>query len=117
MGAEKQEPRLLTKGREVQPNKRSRDIMTEVTKEDREALERIDDALGFLMDNEREQVLNAFARHREASTEALQTEVAALRTALRRIESAEYINSLQGTANFERLQQIARAALQESADD
>lgn len=53
--------------------------------------------------------LERFARHREASTEAL-------RTALRRIESAEYINSLQGTANFERLQQIARAAL-ENRDD
>jgi len=40
--------------------------MTEVTitQADRDALERIDDALGFLMDDEREIVLHAFARHR-----------------------------------------------------
>ena len=36
-----------------------------VTQADRDALEAIDDALGFLMDNEREIVLAALARHRQ----------------------------------------------------
>ena len=35
-----------------------------VIQADRDALAQIDDALGFLMDNEREIVLHAFARHR-----------------------------------------------------
>lgn len=37
--------------------------------------------------------------------------VEALEAALRRIDDADYINQLQGTVNFERLQSIARAAL------
>ena len=83
--------------------------VSEVTKEDREAAKQHQQR--YLTSGCSESVLlsDAFARHREASTEAL-------RTALRRIESVEYINSLQGTANFERLQQIARAAL-ENRDD
>ena len=36
-----------------------------VNDDDRRALEAIDDALGFLMDDEREIVLSAFAAHRE----------------------------------------------------
>lgn len=39
------------------------------TAADREALERIDDALGFLLDNEREIVLQAFARHAQQARE------------------------------------------------
>ena len=39
----------------------------EITQADRDALEAIDDALGFLMDNERAIVLDAFARHRLAA--------------------------------------------------
>jgi len=42
----------------------------EVTQEDRDALERIDDALGFLMEDERELVLQAFAAHRIAALSA-----------------------------------------------
>lgn len=44
--------------------------MVEVTQADRDALERIDDALGFLMDNERQIVLEAFVTHREAGHRA-----------------------------------------------
>ena len=40
------------------------DTEVTITQADRDALERIDDALGFLMDDEREIVLHAFARHR-----------------------------------------------------
>lgn len=57
-----------------------------VTAEDRAALEAIDDALGFLMDNERAIVLDAFARHRLSSTAALEAEIASLK---QRLESAE----------------------------
>lgn len=39
----------------------------EVTQADRDALEAIDDALGFLMDNERGIVLAALARHRQSA--------------------------------------------------
>lgn len=39
-------------------------LQSSVTEADRQALEQIDDALGFLMDGEREIVLQAFARHR-----------------------------------------------------
>jgi len=42
-----------------------------VTDADREALEAIDDALGFLMDNERAIVLQAFARQREQAERGL----------------------------------------------
>ena len=57
-----------------------------VTAEDRAALEAIDDALGFLMDNERAIVLDAFRAHRLSSTAALEAEIASLKA---RLESAE----------------------------
>lgn len=66
-----------------------------VTDADREALEAIDDALGFLMDNELAIVLQAFARHRAAHSPV--DEVARLREALRPFAnyrgSDEYLKS------------------------
>jgi hypothetical protein len=43
--------------------------VTDITQSDREALERLDDALGFLTHDEREIVLEAFAAHRIAAIE------------------------------------------------
>lgn len=43
-------------------------------------------------------------------------EVARLREALKRIEGDDYIHIMSGTANFECLQRIARAALKETPD-
>lgn len=57
------------------------------------------------------------ARELAERIEALEAENARLREALHRIEDASYINQLQGTANFERLQNIARAALKGGNDE
>lgn len=48
------------------------------TKADREALEAIDDALGFLMDDGRAIVLQAFARHREQAERGLREALEAI---------------------------------------
>lgn len=61
----------------------------EVTQEDRDALERIDDALGFLMEDERELVLQAFAAHRIQALSARPVQadlVEALESAIASIE-------------------------------
>lgn len=51
-----------------------------VTQADRVALEQIDDALGFLMDDERVIVVQAFARHRLATIEECAKAIAGLPT-------------------------------------
>jgi ribosome-binding protein aMBF1 (putative translation factor) len=51
------------------------------------------------------------------SARELAERIEALEAALHRIEDASYINQLQGTANFERLQSIARAALKGGSDE
>lgn len=50
------------------------------TKADRAALEAIDDALGFLMDDERAIVLQAFARHREQAERGLREALEAIKS-------------------------------------
>lgn len=57
------------------------------------------------------------AREALDTIKALKAENTQLREALHRIEDASYINQLQGTANFERLQNIARAKLGEGTLD
>lgn len=50
----------------------------EVAQADRDALERMDDALGWLMDDERKVVLHALAAHRHEATRALMVEMPAI---------------------------------------
>ena len=59
--------------------------MTDITDEDRRALATLDDALGFLMDNEREIVASALSAHRLAAEARGAERERALETEIKRI--------------------------------